>query len=94
MKIYRILGKRGRITIPYDIRKEVGFKTDDVLSFSLNSDNTVTVKREKVCDNCRETYAPLGVEEFVESLTPSEQQKFIVLLSTRWAENVGNKSIK
>lgn len=26
-KLYRILGKRGRITIPYEIRKRVGFHT-------------------------------------------------------------------
>ena len=26
-KLYRILGKRGRITIPYEIRKRVGFPT-------------------------------------------------------------------
>ena len=33
MKTYRILGKRGRITVPYEIRCKVGFKQNDVLSF-------------------------------------------------------------
>ena len=33
-KLYRILGKRGRITIPYEIRKRVGFSYNDILSFA------------------------------------------------------------
>ena len=32
-KLYRILGKRGRITIPFEIRQRVGFSYNDVLSF-------------------------------------------------------------
>ena len=34
MKTYRILGKRGRVTIPYVFRQQVGFGFNDVLSFS------------------------------------------------------------
>ena len=52
-KLYRILGKRGRITIPYEMRKRVGFTYNDVLSFTEATDGkTVIVKREKICDNC------------------------------------------
>ncbi len=55
-KLYRILGKRGRITIPYEIRQRVGFQYNDVLSFTETSDGrTVMVKREKICDNCKGT---------------------------------------
>jgi len=32
-KIYKVLGKRGRITIPYEIRMEKGFSYNDILSF-------------------------------------------------------------
>ena len=50
-KLYRVLGKRGRITIPYEIRQRVGFSHNDVLSFTESPDGrTVTVKREKICD--------------------------------------------
>ena len=53
-KLFRILGKRGRITIPYEIRQRVGFSYNDVLSFTEADDGrTVIVKREKICDNCR-----------------------------------------
>lgn len=33
MKIFRIIGNEGRITIPYAIRQAVGFLPDDVVSF-------------------------------------------------------------
>lgn len=53
-RIFRILGKRGRITIPFEIRSRVGFSYNDVLSFEETSDGrSVIVKREKICDNCR-----------------------------------------
>lgn len=51
MKTYRILGKRGRITVPYEIRCKVGFKQNDVLSFEESADGrTVVIKREIICD--------------------------------------------
>lgn len=53
-KVLRILGKRGRITIPYEIRQRVGFEYNDVLSFTESSDGrSVIVRREKLCDNCQ-----------------------------------------
>lgn len=54
MKIFRILGKRGRITIPYDIRQRLGFAYNDVLSFEEARDGrSVLIRREKICDECR-----------------------------------------
>ena len=53
-KIYKILGKRGRITIPWEIRQDVGFSYNDILSFSA-SGNTIVVTKEKLCNNCIET---------------------------------------
>lgn len=53
-KLLRILGKRGRITIPYEIRQRVGFEYNDVLSFTESNDGrSVIVRREKLCDNCQ-----------------------------------------
>ena len=52
-QMFRILGKRGRITIPFEIRQRVGFSYNDILSFTEAPDGrTVIVKREKICDNC------------------------------------------
>ena len=50
MKLFRILGKRGRITIPYEIRQRVGFKYNDVLSFTEAPDGRTIIKRERICD--------------------------------------------
>ena len=53
-KLLRILGKRGRIIIPYEIRQRVGFAYNDVLSFTESEDGrSVIVRREKLCDNCQ-----------------------------------------
>ena len=38
MKILRILGKRGRVTIPFEIRETVGFSYNDVLSFTVEDE--------------------------------------------------------
>ena len=46
MKILRIIGREGRITIPYAIRKAAGFRPDDVVSFQLTEDGGVLVRKE------------------------------------------------
>ena len=53
MRTLRILGKRGRITIPYEIRKKLGFQPNDVLSFQIMDDRTVLVRRERLCNATR-----------------------------------------
>lgn len=66
-KIYRILGKRGRITIPYALRMLMGFHPNDLVSFTRNGDEVI-VRREKICDNC-------GTPELFEANTSSEALK-------------------
>lgn len=62
-KLLRVLGKRGRITIPFEIRQRVGFVYNDVLSFAEAKDGrTVIVRREKICDDCHE-YASINFEK-------------------------------
>lgn len=53
LRLFRVLGKRGRITIPFEIRQRIGFKYNDVLSFTQQDDGSVVVRREKICDNCK-----------------------------------------
>ena len=94
-KLYRVLGKRGRITIPYEIRQRVGFSYNDVLSFTESSDGrTVTVKREKICDNCAKTAEKdneMTLEDFLDSLSAEQQRAALVHLSVAWAERQGGK---
>lgn len=45
MKIYRILGKRGRVTIPFLLRQKVGFAPNDVLSFTDQDGRSILIRR-------------------------------------------------
>lgn len=96
--IYRVMGKRGRITIPYEFRQQVGFGYNDILSFTKQDDNTVIVKREKICDNCKRREAPPAVNnsvdagvtlrELLDSLTPAQQKAALVHLADKLADSV------
>ena len=96
--IYRVMGKRGRITIPYEFRQQVGFGYNDILSFTKQDDNTVIVKREKICDNCKRREVPpsasnsadagVTLRELLDSLTPAQQKAALVHLADKLADSV------
>ena len=97
MKINKILGKRGRITIPYEIRLKMGFKYNDVVSFEEQDNNTVIIRREKICGGCKKD-APNPVEkptdeitllEFLDGLSDAEQRAVFVHLMTKWTDLLG-----
>lgn len=84
-KIYRILGKRGRIRIPFEIRQRIGFRYNDVLSFTQQDDGSVVVRREKLCDNCQyleeDFEENITLEDFLDSLSEEEQRDALIHLS-------------
>jgi len=90
LKIYRVLGKKGRITIPYEIRQRIGFRYNDVLSFTQQDDGSVLVKKEKICDNCNEFAEEFEenftLEDFLDSLSEEEQRDALIHLSLLLAE--------
>ena len=94
-KMLRILGKRGRITIPFEIRQSVGFAYNDVLSFTESDDGrTVIVKRERICDCVKSEQKKKNDEEitlfeFLNGLSPDQQKAALVHLSGKWAEQQG-----
>lgn len=45
--MYRVLGKRGRITIPFEIRKRVGFAYNDILSFTEHVETVCLLSRKE-----------------------------------------------
>ena len=100
MKINKILGKHGRITIPYEIRKSLGFSYNDVVSFEEQDDKTVIIRREKVCDGCRITEAKTvdkptnetTLLDFLDGLSTAEQSAALIHLSVKVAklQNGGN----
>lgn len=90
-KIYKILGKRGRLTIPYEIRMKLGFRYNDVLSFEEQDENTVIIHREKVCDHCGkkpETKKKPGdlesLLDFIDELSDEEKKIAFVHLCNEW----------
>lgn len=97
MKILRILGKKGRITIPFEIRTILGIGYNDVLSFIVNDDNTITIKKERLCDsNCpKYNMSPADMrdddilKDFIDRLPSSIQRKVLVHLSLKWAAKNG-----
>lgn len=90
LKIYRALGKKGRITIPFEIRQRIGFRYNDVLSFTELDDSSVVVRKEKICDNCNEFAEEFEenfiLEDFLDSLSEEEQRDAFLHLSLLWAE--------
>lgn len=91
--MYRVLGKRGRITIPYEIRQRVGFSYNDILSFTESEDGqTVVVKREKLCNDCKRINPDADDEvtlfDFLNSLSPKQQRAALLHLSVKWAESL------
>ncbi len=89
-KIYRVLGKKGRVTIPFELRQSVGFKYNDILSFTESEDgNSIIVKREKVCDNCNLTNSSqidkMTLFDFLNQLPVEQQKAALVHLSVKWA---------
>ncbi len=96
-KMFRVLGKRGRITIPYVIRQRVGFAYNDVLSFTETADGrTVIVRREKICDDCRSVVKKDEVTllDFLNSLSAEQQRAALVHLSVIWAEKQGKGGVQ
>ncbi len=90
LRLFRVLGKRGRITIPFEIRQRIGFKYNDVLSFTQQDDGSVVVRREKICDNCKyleeDFEENFTLEDYIDSLAEEEQRDALVHLSLKWVE--------
>ena len=76
-KIYRILGRKGRTTIPFALRVKYGYTCNDILSFEDKEDGSVIVRKEKICNHCNMAHTDDLKEEslleLLNSLTVSEQ---------------------
>ena len=94
-KIVRVLGKRGRITIPYEIRIRNNIGYNDILSFEEKDANTIILKKEKLCGGCTpecfDEVDDLSIEDFLDSLTPEQQRKATIQLNLLWAQREGAK---
>lgn len=89
MKIYKILGKRGRITIPFAIREKLGLEPDDVLSFELQEDGGVVIRMEPRCCGCHEETQPsmISLQDLLDELPMEAKRDAVVYLSMQLAMN-------
>ena len=100
-QILRILGKHGRITIPFEMRKRLGFSFNDVLSFSESPDGrSVIVKREKICDDCTpeksqaaDAQDTITLFDFLNGLSGEQQKAAFVHLKLKWDCDSGGDGI-
>ena len=89
-KIYRILGKRGRTTIPLSLRVGCDFKPGDIISFEVRKDGTVLLRKEQPCDRCREQIKDdrreLPLSEVLNGVSVAEQKAAFRFLAKRLSE--------
>ena len=90
MKLYRVLGQEGRVTIPWDMRQIVGFRPGSIVSFYLVDDRSVLVRKEALCvpEGIPYEFSDHGpLLEFLESLSEKQRYAALVHLSVLWAES-------
>lgn len=89
MKIFRIIGRESRITIPWAIRQKAGFRPDDVVSFQLMEDDSVLVRRESTYGKEKNPGAgrDAAIKAFLDSLDEKQRYSALVHLSVLWAKS-------
>ena len=95
-KIIRILGQRGRTTIPAEIRRFFDISDHDILSYEATETGAVIVRKERLCTCCEEVDAPAGKKEtlldFLNGLSTEQQAAALVHLSMQMAEKQRNNN--
>ena len=74
-KIFKLIGKRGRTTVPFEIRMTMRIAYNSLVSYEMKDENTVILRKEKICDGCKHPDENEGsILEVVNSLTETEQK--------------------
>lgn len=91
MKTYRVLGQKGRTTIPFSIRMRLGLRCGDVLSFDEDN-GAVTVRKEKICDHCKDRPESPGLSlpALADSLSQDERRVLLTCLIAKFSEELGD----
>ncbi len=91
MKTYRVLGQKGRTTIPFSIRMRLGLRCGDVLSFD-EGNGIVTVRKEKICDRCKDRSESQGLSlsTLADSLSQDERRALLTCLIAKFSEELGD----
>jgi bifunctional DNA-binding transcriptional regulator/antitoxin component of YhaV-PrlF toxin-antitoxin module len=73
MKVYRIIGNEGRVTIPHEMRLCAGLLSNTVVSFELVSQDAVLVRREQLAGKAEHCVEMPSLKELLESLTDDQR---------------------
>lgn len=86
-KIYKVLGKKGVVVIPYELREKLDLNYNDVISFTPRRDGSIVIRKEELCDNCIDAEdESMTLEGFLDALNEDEQRDALVHLTALWAE--------
>ena len=93
MPIYKLMGKRGRATIPHVFREFLGFEENTLLAYELTEDgDALLVRRVEACDGCEGVESQdVSLYDFLNELTTEEKQAAIVHLMRTYADEVGRE---
>ena len=95
MKLYRVLGSEGRVTIPWDMRQIMDFRPGNIVSFHMVDDRSVIVRKEALSAPEVTPYKIPGqasLLEFLDGLTEKQRYDALVHLSILWAESHDGRS--
>ena len=82
-KHFKVLGKRGRVNLPIEVREKLGWSGNDILSFEVQGNNTLLVKKEQISADKKDCESVLSM---FNSLPESQQREILIKLSVKWAE--------
>ena len=83
-KIFKLIGKRGRTTVPFEIRMKMRIGYNSLVSYEMKDENTVILRKEKICDGCKHPDENEGsILDVVNSLTETEQKALHRYLSIK-----------
>ena len=88
-KILRILGREGRTTIPFELRVRMRIAQNDIISFEAQDNDTIIVKREKLCTNwCegKQVVQETSLLDVINSLNLAEQREVLRYLAKKLTE--------
>ena len=90
-KHFKILGTKGRLTIPFEIRTKMKIGYNSLLSFEIKDEDTIILRRERICEHCKDKDVKEGgtILDVVNSLTATEQKALHRYLSIRLAKERG-----
>jgi bifunctional DNA-binding transcriptional regulator/antitoxin component of YhaV-PrlF toxin-antitoxin module len=88
-KILRILGREGRTTIPFELRMKMRIAQNDIISFEAKDNDTIIIKREKLCTNCcdgKQVVKETSLLDVINSLNLAEQREVLRYLAKKLTE--------